>query len=90
MMVDKESYDIIFMDQYMTSVDKQMLGTETTRMLRSKGVTSFICGLSANDMEAPFLTAGADSFMIKPFPCKPEPLTQELLRLLNKKPLTYF
>jgi signal transduction histidine kinase/CheY-like chemotaxis protein len=91
MMVDQpdNKYDVIFIDQYMTSVDKQLLGTETVRMLRSKGVTTLICGLSANDMEAPFIAAGANTFMIKPFPCKPEPFTQELLRVLNKKPFVY-
>ena len=71
----------------MTSVDKQLLGTETVRKLRSDGVKSYICGLSANDMEEPFKGAGADAFMLKPFPCKPEPLTKELLRMLNRKPL---
>ena len=85
MMVDKKNYDIIFVDQYMTSVEKQLLGTETTRMLRSKGVKSLICGLSANDMEQPFLSAGANAFMIKPFPCKPDLLNSELLRILNTR-----
>lgn len=88
-MVESESYDIIFMDQYMTSVDKQLLGTETIRALRAKGINCNICGLSANDMEEPFKSAGADTFMIKPFPCKPEPLTIELLRVLNKKEFVY-
>ena len=81
-----ENFDVIFVDQYMTSVDKQLLGTETTRMLRANGMKGIICGLSANEMEAPFLTAGADSFMLKPFQCKPEPLAQELLRVFNKRP----
>jgi DNA-binding response OmpR family regulator len=46
--------------------DKQLLGTETVRELRAKGVKSIICGLSANDLERSFLNAGADSFMAKP------------------------
>lgn len=82
---EEETFDIIFMDQYMMSVDKQLLGTETVRKLRSMGVDCLICGLSANDMEEPFIGAGADAFMIKPFPCKPDALTQELLRILKKK-----
>lgn len=89
LIVESESFDIIFMDQYMTSVDKQLLGTETIRALRARGVNCLLCGLSANDMEEPFKAAGADAFMIKPFPCKPEPLTQELLRVLNKKEFVY-
>ena len=51
--------------QYMSSIQKQMLGTETVRALRSKGFKGTICGLSANAMEEAFLAAGADAFMIK-------------------------
>jgi signal transduction histidine kinase/CheY-like chemotaxis protein len=80
---EEENFDIIFMDQYMMSVDKQLLGTETVRKLRSMGVNCLICGLSANDMEEPFKRAGADAFILKPFPCKPGPLTQELLRVFK-------
>jgi CheY-like chemotaxis protein len=80
---EEETFDIIFMDQYMMSVDKQLLGTETVRKLRSMGVKCLVCGLSANAMEEPFKRAGADAFIMKPFPCKPEPLTRELLRVLK-------
>jgi CheY-like chemotaxis protein len=83
--VDSETFDVIFMDQYMASVQKQLLGTETTRALRAKGVTAKICGLSANDVEDLFIEAGADSFMIKPFPCKKEALQQELVRVVFSK-----
>lgn len=78
----EDGFDLIFMDQYMASVQKQLLGTETVRALRSLGVTSRICGLSANDVETAFLDAGANSFMFKPFPCKPDLLKVELLRLI--------
>jgi signal transduction histidine kinase/CheY-like chemotaxis protein len=81
-LVNEETFDLIFMDQYMSSADKQLLGTETVRALRAKGVTSRICGLSANDLEKPFLRNGANGFLIKPFPCAKEPLTRELLRIL--------
>ncbi len=83
--VEKQAFDIIFIDQYMTSVEKQLLGTETARLLRSKGVKSILCGLSANDMESAFLRAGANAFMMKPFPCKPEPLMEELKRIYNSR-----
>ena len=89
-MCEEESFDIIFMDQYMASVQKQLLGTETTRALRAQGVTSRICGLSANDVEEAFFEAGADTFMIKPFPCKADPLTSELLRVLNDGKIPLF
>lgn len=81
-MLEERTFDVIFIDQYMSSVEKQLLGTETTRALRAKGVKSIICGLSANDLEATFKIAGADAFVMKPFPCKPEPLKKEMLRIL--------
>jgi CheY-like chemotaxis protein len=84
-MADSTHFDLIFLDHYMTSVDKQLLGTETAHALRGKGFEGFICGLSANDNAHSFIKAGADAFMIKPFPCKPEPLTHELRCILSSK-----
>jgi response regulator of citrate/malate metabolism len=81
-LVDESKFDLIFMDQYMTSTDKKLLGTETVQALRDKGVKSRICGLSANDVEKSFLQSGANHFLIKPFPCAKEPLIRELLRIL--------
>jgi len=83
-MVDEQDFDIIFMDQYMSSCSKQLLGTETVRMLRAKGVMSKISGLSANDVEQSFLEAGANHFIFKPFPSKEEPLKRELKQLMFK------
>jgi signal transduction histidine kinase/response regulator of citrate/malate metabolism len=90
LMVESHHFDIIFMDQYMASVEKQLLGTEATRALRSKGVTSIICGLSANDVEQGFLIAGADLFLLKPFPCQQDKLKKELLRIINSTPKSLF
>ena len=81
-LVETESFDLIFMDQYMASVQKQLLGTETVQALRAKGVQAKICGLSANDVERAFMDAGADSFLFKPFPCQKEALERELIRIL--------
>jgi CheY-like chemotaxis protein len=81
--VQEETFDVIFMDQYMASVDQVLLGTETVRALRAQGVTSRICGLSANDMEKPFLAAGADLFWVKPFPCKREALIEVFSAVLG-------
>ncbi|CAB9508545.1 respiration control sensor protein ArcB [Seminavis robusta] len=80
---ETRQFDVIFLDQYMASVEKQLLGTETARALRSRGVQSIICGLSANDMGEQFLESGADTFMMKPFPCKKEALTRALHEVLN-------
>jgi CheY-like chemotaxis protein len=82
-LIDTKEFDIIFMDQYMASVEKKLLGTETVHAMRSKGVRSRICGLSANDVEEGFLSNGADAFMFKPFPCKKEQLERELHHLLH-------
>jgi len=68
----------------MASIEKQLLGTETAQAMRAKGVNSIICGLSANDLEQHFLSSGAEAFMLKPFPCKKEELTWELLQILSK------
>ncbi|KAG7354498.1 signal transduction histidine kinase [Nitzschia inconspicua] len=81
-LIETESFDLIFMDMYMASVEKQLLGTEAVRELRRRGVECRICGLSANDKELEFLQAGADCFSFKPFPCEPITLKQELCRIL--------
>ena len=82
-LVETESFDLIFMDQYMASVEQQLLGTETIRALRSRGVISAICGLSANDVRTGFLEAGADSFLFKPFPTEANALRRELRNILE-------
>lgn len=79
---EEEEFDLIFVDQYMASVERQLLGTETVRALRSKSVTSKICGLSANDVEHDFLEAGANYFLFKPFPCQPAALEAEMHHIL--------
>lgn len=79
------TYNIIFMDQYMASTEKQMLGTETVAELRNRGIDCTICGLSANNMEESFLTAGADAFLLKPFPCDPLRMQQELARIVQSR-----
>lgn len=53
-LVEEANFDIIFLDQYMASIEKQLLGTETAQALRSMGVTSTICGLSANNLKDAF------------------------------------
>lgn len=59
--VPTKSFDLIFVDQFMASGSERcMLGTETVLQMRSQGVASRICGLSANDKEKEFLLAGAD------------------------------
>jgi len=71
--------------QYMASAEKQLLGTETVRELRLRGVDCTICGLSANNMENDFLRAGADTFLLKPFPCDREAMQRELTRICHSR-----
>jgi CheY-like chemotaxis protein len=68
-LVDSEAYDLNFMDQHMARTEKQLLGTETVRTLRAKGFKNTIYGLSANDVNQAFSSAGADCFILKPIPC---------------------
>jgi len=89
-LVASQEFDLIFMDQYMTSAEKNLVGTETVRALRTKGCKSIICGLSANDIEKPFLAAGANAFVMKPFPCKEGPMRQEMLRIFSCEGSTDF
>jgi signal transduction histidine kinase/CheY-like chemotaxis protein len=84
-MAGSKHFDLIFLDQYMTSVDKQLLGTETAHALRGKGFDGVICGVSANDVGHSFIKAGANAFVNKPFPCKAAPLTNELRHILSSK-----
>ncbi|KAG7354541.1 PAS domain containing protein [Nitzschia inconspicua] len=81
-LVESEHFDLIFCDMYMASVEKQLLGTETVSELRAKGITSKICGLSANDKESEFMDAGADFFVFKPMPCDASALASLLHRIL--------
>jgi CheY-like chemotaxis protein len=63
-------------------MQKQLLGTETTHALRSKGVQAKICGLSANEMAEEFFAAGANNFVCKPLPTKKDSLHQILCEIM--------
>jgi CheY-like chemotaxis protein len=78
-----QKFDLIFMDQYMSGVERCMLGTETVRALRAQGLECIITGLSANDLESAFIEAGANAFTMKPFPCQQHAMQAELLRIWN-------
>lgn len=84
-LTESEQFDLIFVDMYMASVEKQLLGTETVAALRHAGVNAKVCGLSANDLEEEFLQAGANAFMFKPFPCEAHELQVTLVQILKKK-----
>ncbi|CAB9528667.1 respiration control sensor protein ArcB [Seminavis robusta] len=81
---ETQSFDLVFMDQYMAAAEKQLLGTETAQVMRSRGMDCKICGLSANDLRDAFINAGADEFILKPMPCRPQELKGVLHRILSK------
>lgn len=84
-MTESESFDVMFIDQYMTSVEQSLKGTETVRELRSRGSRSIVCGLSANNLGESFAEAGADNFCLKPFPCRKSELERLMKDLLSKR-----
>lgn len=83
---DGERFGLIFMDHYMASHNKSLLGTETIQAMRRRGVKSVICGLSANDKEEEFRQSGADAFMLKPFPCQKDAMHRALLQVIRSRP----
>ena len=76
-------FDLIFMDHYMGTSSEQLLGSDTVIELRKRGIECVVCGMSANDVEHLFESAGADEFIFKPLPFREEALKRELLRILS-------
>ena len=81
----EEYYDMIFLDQYFTSTERHLTGTETARAMRARGIQSILCGCSANDLEETFLKAGADLFVCKPMATDQTDLKQFMLQALKKR-----
>lgn len=79
------SFDLVFMDQYMASTEPQLLGTEAVAAMRARGIIDCsVCGLSANDLEHEFKTAGADYFVLKPLPCEKNALIAGVIRITGR------
>jgi len=76
---DHRSYDIIFMDQYMSA--DGMTGDETIRKMREKNIDSLIIGISGNLKADEHIAAGAQDFFQKPIPCN-KTILKRLLMLL--------
>lgn len=73
---EKETFDVIVMDQFMEDAGGLLLGTDTILALRRQGVQSMIIGCSGNDLESDFLEAGADRCWQKPLPANAEIIRQ--------------
>jgi len=65
----------------MSTTGKALLGTETVRLIRSRGIDCIVCGLSANDLGDDFIGAGANCFVLKPIPCDASDLKRMLVRI---------
>jgi len=65
---EMENFDVIVMDQYMEEAGGVLVGTDVITTMRRSNVDAFIIGCSGNDLEAPFLSAGADLVWGKPLP----------------------
>jgi nitrogen-specific signal transduction histidine kinase/CheY-like chemotaxis protein len=73
---ERESFNVIIVDQYMEEAGGILLGTDTIIAMRRKGVRSFIIGCSGNDMDQEFKEAGADCVWKKPMPSNREIIQQ--------------
>lgn len=79
--LDRETYDVILMDINMPIIN----GFETTRRIRSKGITTPIIALTAFDKEEiteEAISAGMNDIIIKPF--EPVKLFQIINSQINK------
>ena len=73
---EKQTFDVIIMDNFMEQSGGILVGTDAIRQLRRSKVSSMIIGCSGNDLEASFLSAGADLVWSKPTPSNAEIIKQ--------------
>jgi signal transduction histidine kinase/CheY-like chemotaxis protein len=69
---ERESFDVIILDQYMEGAGGVLLGTDTAIAMRRSKVHSIIIGCSGNDLDDAFRAAGADLVWKKPMPSNSE------------------
>lgn len=71
MVEENPQISVIFVDHYMPGPGTPLTGPETIRKIRNidaeRGLQNIIVGLSANNKETEFKTAGADLFIRKPW-----------------------
>ncbi|CAJ1939145.1 unnamed protein product [Cylindrotheca closterium] len=77
-----KKFDLIFVDEYLGNKPGALLGSDVVTKLREQGFGRLICGMSGSDAHASFKDAGADSFVFKPLPFRPDALTKELGRII--------
>jgi CheY-like chemotaxis protein len=69
---ERESFDVIVLDQYMEGAGGVLLGTDTAIAMRRSKINSIIVGCSGNDLDDEFRAAGADLVWKKPMPSNSE------------------
>jgi len=83
---EKESFDVIFVDQFLEESGGVLLGTELVQQMRvSAGVEALIIGCSGNEIAEQFIQVGCQYVWGKPMPSNEEALGQ-LRRGLEASP----
>lgn len=77
---DRESFDVMIVDNYMEGAGGVMHGTDAVLAMRRRDIGSLIIGCSGNDLEQEFKSAGADFFWGKPLPSDAEIVRQVRFR----------
>jgi len=78
------AFDLIFIDHYLGTDESNSLGSDIVYELRKRGCQdTTICGMSCNDVEYLFSTAGADAFCSKPLKFHAASMKTELGRVLG-------
>jgi len=83
--VDKEQFDVIVVDQYMEESGGVMVGTDVVFAMRRMKIDSIIIGCSGNDINHLFKEAGSDWTWGKPMPSNKVILKQLRTALVNRK-----
>jgi signal transduction histidine kinase/CheY-like chemotaxis protein len=69
---ERETFDVIILDQYMEGAGGVLVGTDTAIAMRRSKIDSIIVGCSGNDLDEEFRAAGADLVWKKPMPSNSE------------------
>jgi signal transduction histidine kinase/ActR/RegA family two-component response regulator len=81
---EKETFDLVIMDQYMEEAGGVLLGSDTVNAMRRMKKDSIIIGCSGNEMNASFMAAGTDWVWLKPVPSNAT-IVQQIRAALEKK-----
>ena len=83
--VGKEKFDVIVVDQYMEESGGVMVGTDVVFAMRRMRIDSIIIGCSGNDINNLFTEAGSDWVWGKPMPPNKVIVKQLRTAMMNRK-----